>query len=153
MSPHQDLAAPAAGDPRHQNEVGRVATGRPADACPADGAAPVLDQLDDGRPTVTPAPEDPGRECLPLAPVLGEHGQLGPDRLADRQAVGENAGDEEAEPRLLLPDVPTVPDCPGIGIRQQGGKPVPAFDVIDHPANATDRESGRRVLPSPPARC
>ncbi|GAA1185782.1 hypothetical protein GCM10009664_59380 [Kitasatospora gansuensis] len=111
---HQDLAASRAGDPRDEDDADRVLaepTRRLLDT------AAVFKYLQMGWQVISTALEDPGRKCLPLAPYFREYGDLRPDRLADRYLMGEDPGDEQAEPRLLLPDAPAVPDLLGLGLR------------------------------------
>ncbi len=133
MGAHEDLAASRTGDPGGKGETGQV-LGHVH--CLGDGASVAFDQLQGARCAFDTALKDPGCEGLPLAPDLCEYGDPGPDRLTDRHLVAEDAGDEQAKPRLLLSDVPAVFDFPGFGLRQQGGEPVPDDGVVGHLADA-----------------
>ncbi|POX45680.1 hypothetical protein C3488_28790 [Streptomyces sp. Ru72] len=137
MGAHQDMAASHAGDPGDEDETGQVLFG--PTYCLEVGACVVFDQLQVARCAVITAPQDPWCERLSLAPGLREHGDLGPDRLADRHLVAKDAGDEQAKSRLLFSDVPEVFDFLGFGLRQQGGEPVPDDGVVGHLADATGR--------------
>jgi hypothetical protein len=143
MGAHQDLSASRAGDPADEDETGQGLFGHTC--CLGDGAGVAFDQLQLAQCVVTTALKDPGCEALPLAPGLCQYGDLGPDRLADRHLAAEDAGDEQAKPRLLLSDIPAVFDFLGFGLWQQGGKPVPDDGIVDHLADATADADTRRT--------